>query len=137
MVSDGSDVSTWPQCSSLGEDAEGEDGLQEAEQQQRDGAAVPRRNTRGGASEVHEADRTAIDVSADPRLVLRHSGVDSWSVGLSAALAKAHHATLHPLRVVLNHQGAAGVALDTTTKSQLTLAQPITASLRFNQIING
>lgn len=33
VVSDGGVVSAWPQCSSLGEDAEGEDGLQEGEQQ--------------------------------------------------------------------------------------------------------
>lgn len=92
-----------------GEDAEGEDGLQEGEQQQSDGAAVPRRTTSAGALDADEADRAAAaaDVFADPRLVLGHSGVDPWSVGLSAALAKAHHATLHPPSVVLENQGAA------------------------------
>lgn len=33
VMSDGGVVLTWPQCSSLGEDAEGEDSLQEGEQQ--------------------------------------------------------------------------------------------------------
>lgn len=104
-------------CSSLGEDAEGEDSLQEGEQQQRGAAAVQRGAASRGSLHVHEAGHAAAaDSVADPRLVLRHSGVDSRPVGLSAARAEAHHAALHPLGAVFNHQGAAGVALDSTTK---------------------
>lgn len=103
-------------CSSLGEDAEGEDGLQEGEQQQRGAAAVQRGAASRGSLDDHEAGHAAAaDSVADPRLVLRHSGVDSRPVGQSAALAEAHHAAQHPLGAVFNHQGAAGVALDSTT----------------------
>lgn len=100
----------------LGEDAEGEDGLQEGEQQQCGGAAVHRGAAKNRSLDVNETGLAAADVFADPRLVLRHSGVDSRSVGLSAALTEAHHSALHPPGAVFDHQGASRVALDTTTK---------------------
>lgn len=86
--------------------------MQEGQQQQRDGAAVQLDASGSQGVDVHEAGLAAADLAADPRLVLRHSGVDSRPVGLSAARTEAHHATLDPLGAVLIDQRAPGVTLE-------------------------
>lgn len=48
-----------------------------------------------------------VDLSVDPGLVLRHSGVHSWEVGQSTASSKAHHSGLDPPGAAFAHQGAA------------------------------
>lgn len=49
---------------------------------------------------------------ADPGLVLRCSGIDSWVVGLSAAIPEAQDSGLDPNRPVFAHRRASGVALN-------------------------
>lgn len=36
------------------------------------------------------------DLVVDPVLILGDSGVDSWEIGLSAAMSKTHHSSLNP-----------------------------------------
>lgn len=59
------------------------------------------------ALEADEARLVGGDEAVDPGLILRHSGVDSWETGQSAASAETHHAGLDPPRVVLADQRAA------------------------------
>lgn len=50
-------------------------------------------------------------MAVDPGLVLRYSGIDSWEIGLSAAIPEAHDSGLDPDRAVFTHHRASRVAL--------------------------
>lgn len=67
--------------------------------------------SRGWCGDEDEARLVAGDLTVDPRLIGRHSGVDAWKTFQTAVSAKTHHACLDPLRCVFGHQRAARISL--------------------------
>lgn len=61
--------------------------------------------------EGDEARLAAGDLVVDPGLILGHSGIDSWKIGLSTTLSKTHNSRLDPATVLFAHQRPARVPL--------------------------
>lgn len=65
------------------------------------------------------------DLLVDPVLVRRHSGVDSWELGVAAARGEAHHAGLNPPGAVQRHHRTAPVSLHTSGGSVTLRWEPV------------
>lgn len=107
-----------------------------------DGVQVGAAGGRPAAHEVNEAGLVGGDLAVDPGLILGHSGVDSWSVWLSAALAEAHHTSQNPLGFIFSHQRAARIALNIThTHTEINTNQlrcnPFPQLYSMNETISG